>query len=48
MSFAAFEVRHYAGVQPVDKDPATYVREVEEGDSGTYPGSLSIGSLRQP
>ena len=25
-----------------------YVREVEEGDSATYLGSLSIGSLRQP
>jgi hypothetical protein len=30
VAFAAFEARHYAGVPPVDKDPASYVREVEE------------------
>jgi Hemerythrin HHE cation binding domain len=48
VSFAAFEARNYAGVKPVDKDPATYVREVEEGGSATDQGSLSIGSLRQP
>jgi hypothetical protein len=48
ISFAAFEARNYAGVKPVDKDPATYVREVEEGGSATDLGSLSIGSLRQP
>ncbi len=29
-AFAAFEARHFAGVLPVDKDPAGYVREVEQ------------------
>jgi hypothetical protein len=27
--FISFEKRNYEGVQPVDRDPATYVREVE-------------------
>ena len=44
VAFAAFEARNFAGVPAVDRDPATYVREVEEGQpSGS--GSLSIGSL---
>jgi hypothetical protein len=47
VAFAAFEAKNYAGVTPVDKDPATYVSEVEEGGLGAHPGSLSIGSLRQ-
>jgi Hemerythrin HHE cation binding domain len=51
--FVAFEARHFAGVPPVDKDPAGYVSEVEreEGLTGsrvTPDGSLSIGSLRGP
>jgi Hemerythrin HHE cation binding domain len=41
--FAAFEARHFAGVQPVDKDPAAYVRQAERSVS---PGSLGIGSLK--
>jgi Hemerythrin HHE cation binding domain len=57
VAFAAYEARNYAGVPPVDKDPAAYVREVEEelppaqsgspstGSSST--GSLSIGSLKR-
>jgi hypothetical protein len=43
VAFAAFEARNYAGVQPVDRDPADYVREVE---GGLAAGSLSIGSLK--
>ena len=45
VAFAAFEARNFAGVPAVDKDPATYVREVE----GQAPraGSLSIGSLKR-
>ena len=56
VEFAAFEARNYAGVTPVDKDPATYVREEERGLPSSPPtqasapgrGSLSIGSLKQP
>jgi Hemerythrin HHE cation binding domain len=46
VAFAAFEARNFAGVTPVDKDPAAYVRE-EERDLQPQPrGSLSIGSLK--
>ena len=45
VAFTAFEARHFAGIQPVDKDPAAYVRQAER--SGRPPsGSLSIGSLK--
>jgi Hemerythrin HHE cation binding domain len=47
VAFAAFEARNYAGVEPVDKDPAAYVHDVEEGDPAGRLGSLGIGSLRQ-
>jgi Hemerythrin HHE cation binding domain len=52
VAFAAFEARHFAGVPPVDKDPATYVREAEQksgppGGRGVTDGSLSIGSLKE-
>ncbi len=30
VAFITFEARHFAGVEPVDKDPASYVRDVEE------------------
>ena len=54
--FAAYEARHWAGVPPVDKDPAEYVREAEQastGAGGSDPagpddaadGSLGIGRL---
>jgi len=55
VAFAAFEARHFAGVRPVDKDPAAYVREAERragqqdeqpGRRGARPGSLDIGSLK--
>jgi hypothetical protein len=34
VTFAAFEAAHYTGVTPVDKDPAEYVREAEQGSLG--------------
>src|SRR5580693_2173595 len=39
VAFAAFEARNYAGVTPVDQDPETYVREVEEELPPTQAGS---------
>jgi hypothetical protein len=45
VKFAAFEARHFAGVPAVDKDPAAYVREIEQAD-GPPDGSLGIGSLK--
>ncbi len=47
VAFAAFEARNYAGVPVVDKDPVSYVREVEEDAQGPRTGSLSIGSLKR-
>jgi Hemerythrin HHE cation binding domain len=47
VAFIAFEARNYAGVRPVDKDPAEYVREAEEGATAHRRGSLSIGSLKK-
>jgi hypothetical protein len=46
VAFAAYEARHHAGVQPVDKDPAEYVQQAEQAVLGGEPGSLGIGSLR--
>ena len=57
VAFAAFEARHFGGVEPVDKDPQAYVRETEEatdddasqtppGRPGPAPGSLGIGGLK--
>jgi hypothetical protein len=45
VAFAAFEARNFAGVPVVDKDPATYVREMEGQEPQA--GSLSIGSLKR-
>jgi hypothetical protein len=57
VSFAAYEARNFAGVQPVDQDPAIYVAAAETGEqaAGTGSpgtgspgtGSLSIGSLKR-
>jgi hypothetical protein len=47
VAFAAFEARNFAGVPAVDKDPAEYVREAEEGGSPDGAGSLGIGSLKK-
>jgi Hemerythrin HHE cation binding domain len=44
VAFAAYEARHYQGVEPVDKDPVGYVRQAERAIS--EPGSLDIGSLK--
>jgi hypothetical protein len=44
VAFAAYEARNYAGVPPVDKDPAAYVREVEEELPPAQSGSPSTGS----
>jgi Hemerythrin HHE cation binding domain len=46
VAFAAFEARYFAGVRPVDKDPAAYVRAAEESAAGGHVGSLGIGSLK--
>jgi hypothetical protein len=51
VAFAAFEARHFAGVAPVDKDPAGYVRAAEQafeppGNGSEPDGSLGIGSLK--
>jgi hypothetical protein len=49
LRFATFEARHITGVQPVDKDPAAYVRQAEQAaGAGVAPGSLGIGSLKGP
>jgi Hemerythrin HHE cation binding domain len=47
VAFAAFEARNITGVPAVDKDPAGYVREAEEGLRPPRAGSLSIGSLKR-
>jgi hypothetical protein len=44
VAFAAYEARNYAGVPAVDKDPAAYVREVEEELPPAPSGSPSTGS----
>jgi hypothetical protein len=44
--FAAFEARNYAGVQPVDKDPAEYVRAAERAAAGTAAAGLTTGDAR--
>jgi Hemerythrin HHE cation binding domain len=48
VAFAAFEARHFAGIQPVDKDPEIYVEQAEraEGITRSSSGSLGIGSLK--
>jgi hypothetical protein len=47
VAFAAFEARNFAGVRPVDKDPETYVRQIEQSVMArSAPGSLGIGDLK--
>jgi len=47
VAFVAFEARHFAGIRPVDRDPAAYVRQAERsGRQGLSSGSLGIGSLK--
>jgi hypothetical protein len=48
VQFADYEARHYAGVEPVDKDPQGYVEAQEQGlADGGGDGSLSVGSLKK-
>ncbi|GGL30109.1 hemerythrin domain-containing protein [Nocardia jinanensis] len=47
VTFAAYEAINYAGVRPVDKDPAGYVRAAEEKSRTAASGSLSVGTLKQ-
>ena len=47
VAFAAYEARNFAGVMPVDKDPATYVSQAERGTSPVSDASLGIGGLRR-
>ncbi|MGX1811131.1 hemerythrin domain-containing protein [Nocardia sp. NPDC055321] len=55
VDFAAFEARHLSGVEPVDRDPAEYVRRVEndvDADSGEpvrrgHAGALNIGAMKK-
>jgi hypothetical protein len=47
VAFAAYEARNFAGVQPVDKDPATYVSQAERGTSAASDASLGIGGLKR-
>ncbi|HZS22593.1 MAG TPA: hemerythrin domain-containing protein [Pseudonocardiaceae bacterium] len=51
VAFATFEARHVTGVTPTDKDPDSYIREVEEeladGQSTAAGKSLGIGSLNK-
>ena len=46
VAFAAYEARNITGVEPVDKDPAVYVSQAEEGAVPDGDGSLRIGGLR--
>jgi hemerythrin superfamily protein len=54
VAFAAFEATHFAGVTPEDKDPDSYVREIQQdaaasGDgAGTSDRSMNIGSTNRP
>lgn len=48
VAFAAYEARNIAGVEPVDKDPAAYVSQVEVGVVPVSDGSLRIGGLGRP
>jgi hypothetical protein len=47
VAFAAYEARNFAGVRPVDKDPAAYVSQAEEGTGQGSDGSLRIGGLNR-
>jgi hypothetical protein len=46
VQWADYEARHYAGVEPVDKDPEAYVQAQEQGLAEGGDGSLSVGSLK--
>jgi hypothetical protein len=47
VAFAAYEARNYAGVEPVDKDPVSYVRAAERKLPTATSGSLNVGTLKR-
>jgi hypothetical protein len=47
VAFAAYEARNFAGVKPVDKDPAAYVSQEEQSTLDVSDGSLRIGGLKR-
>jgi Hemerythrin HHE cation binding domain len=47
VAFIAYETQNFAGVKPVDKDPAAYVSQAEEGIWSASDGSLNIGGLKR-
>jgi hypothetical protein len=47
VAFAAYEARNVMGVEPVDKDPASYVSQAEQGIRQDGDGSLGIGALKR-
>jgi Hemerythrin HHE cation binding domain len=47
VAFAAFQARNFTGVPAVDRDPAEYVSEAEDGLTPPPSGSLGIGSLKR-
>jgi hypothetical protein len=47
VAFATYEARNFAGVQPVDKDPAAYVSQAERTAEGAGDGSLRVGDLKR-
>jgi hypothetical protein len=47
VAFAAYEARNVTGVEPVDKDPAAYVSQAEQGTGQDGSGSLGIGALKR-
>jgi hypothetical protein len=48
VAFAAYEARNVTGVVPVDKDPAAYISQAEQGTGQVGDGSLGIGALKRP
>jgi hypothetical protein len=47
VAFVSYEARNFAGVEPVDKDPAAYVSQAEDGLLPAGDGSLRIGGLNR-
>jgi hypothetical protein len=48
VAFTAFEARHFAGIQPVDRDPAAYVERAEAGGpGGVVPPRPASGASRR-
>jgi hypothetical protein len=46
VAFIGFEAHHHLGVNPVDRDPATYVREAERAPIDNLPQSASAFAAR--